>query len=74
MISNKLQKIDSTNDKMTFDGIKHSDNGSKEYWSARELQKLLGYSSWQKFGLLINKAKISFKKSMVAKIHTGEPI
>ena len=31
-----------------------------ECWSARELQKLLGYSLWQNFTNVINKAKESF--------------
>src|SRR5260370_14812259 len=33
-----------------------SDNGI-EYWSARDLYKLLGYSSWQKFQFAIDQAK-----------------
>src|SRR6266480_3081773 len=32
-----------------FDGIRHEDEHGKEYWSARELGKLLGYSSWHAF-------------------------
>ena len=28
-----------------------------ECWSARELQKLLGYSKWENFSKVINKAK-----------------
>ena len=31
-----------------FDAIRHSDE-SGEYWSARELAKLLQYSKWQNF-------------------------
>ena len=30
-----------------------------ECWSARELQKLLGYSKWENFANVINKAKIA---------------
>lgn len=30
-----------------------------EYWSARELQKLLGYSKWENFSNVIEKAKES---------------
>ena len=30
-----------------------------ECWSARELQKLLGYSKWENFTNVINKAKVA---------------
>jgi DNA-damage-inducible protein D len=32
-----------------FDGIRHEDELGKEYLSARELYKMLGYSTWQRF-------------------------
>ena len=60
MKNNQLQKVENSG---RFDLLRHSDDGSGEYWSARELQKALGYSSWQKFEVLINKAKTSFRKS-----------
>jgi DNA-damage-inducible protein D len=34
-----------------------------EYWLARELQELLGYSEWRNFTLVIDKAKIACKKA-----------
>lgn len=40
-----------------FDEIRYQDERGKEYWSARELGKLLGYSSWQSFQNTIVKAK-----------------
>src|SRR6266702_1215795 len=40
-----------------FDGIRHKDERGKEYWSARELGKLLGYSSWQSFQNTLVKAR-----------------
>jgi DNA-damage-inducible protein D len=41
--------------------LRNEENGfvSKEYWSARELYKLLGYSTWQKFQNTIEQAKIA---------------
>lgn len=30
-----------------FDGIRHEDEDGKEFWSARELYKLLGYTRWE---------------------------
>jgi len=39
-----------------FEQIKHTDDQG-EYWSARELAALLGYSSWQNFEAVIDEAK-----------------
>ena len=47
----------------TFDDIKHIDNLGNEYWEARELMLVLGYSKWGNFKKVINKAKISCKVS-----------
>ena len=46
-----------------FDGIRHEDEYGKEYWSARELYKLLGYATWQKFQNAIEQAKIACANS-----------
>src|SRR6266581_2517295 len=46
-----------------FDGIRHEDEHGKEFWSARELYKLLGYSTWQKFQNAIEQAKIACENS-----------
>lgn len=48
----KLKKI--------FDDVIHiSEDGAIEFWYARELQPLLGYSRWENFELVIKKAMIS---------------
>lgn len=39
-----------------FDEIKQFDEERREFWYARDLWKLLGYSSWQKFEPVIKKA------------------
>ncbi|MFA5427958.1 MAG: BRO family protein [Sulfurimonas sp.] len=36
-----------------------------EYWYARDLQKVLGYNSWDKFQNVIEKAKIACENSGV---------
>ena len=41
----------------TFESIKHVDEKEREFWYARELQKVLNYIEWQKFENDINKAK-----------------
>ncbi len=46
-----------------FDAIRHQDEQGNEYWSARELYKLLGYSTWQKFQYAIEQAKIACENS-----------
>ena len=48
-----------------FEDIEHIDENGKEYWLARELMTLLGYSKWEWFSNAIEYAKISFIKSGV---------
>ena len=40
-----------------FEQIKHIDEENREYWLARELYKILEYSTWQKFVSILEKAK-----------------
>ena len=40
-----------------FEDIKHIDEVGNEYWEARELQEVLGYSQWRRFNDVIEKAK-----------------
>ena len=47
----------------TFEDIKHIDEMGREYWSARELKSILGYSQWRRFNDVIEKAKIACKNS-----------
>ena len=46
-----------------FESIKHIDEHGYEYWSARELGKVLEYSEYRKFLLAINKAIVACKLS-----------
>lgn len=46
-----------------FDAIHREDENGNEYWSARELYKLLGYSTWQKFQHAIEQAQKSCQES-----------
>lgn len=50
-------------DVKTFDDIKHYTEDGIEYWYARELQEVLGYSQWRRFEAVIEKAKISCEQS-----------
>ena len=49
--------------KSIFENIKHIDEEGREYWEARELQRILEYKRWDKFLNVINNAKIACKKS-----------
>lgn len=40
-----------------FDAIRHLDDDGREYWFARELYPLLGYSRWQRFQTAVDKAR-----------------
>ena len=46
-----------------FEDIKQIDEFGNEYWSARELQKILEYKEWRKFAGVISKAKIACTNS-----------
>lgn len=40
-----------------FDSIKHLDEAGREFWLARELQAVLGYTQWRNFENVIERAK-----------------
>ena len=48
-----------------FESIKHIDEEGREYWLARELQKIFDYSEWRKFEGVIKKAKTACDKSKI---------
>lgn len=46
-----------------FDATRRADEEGGEYWSAREMQKPLGYEQWRDFSNAIERAKIACKNS-----------
>lgn len=46
-----------------FDAIKHTTDDGQGYWSGRDLSKLLGYSTWQKFQKVITEAEKACEQS-----------
>lgn len=48
-----------------FDNIKQFDNNGVEFWSARDLQKVLEYTKWDNFVNVINKAKTAAENSNI---------
>ncbi len=47
----------------SFEDLKRLNDHSAEYWSARELQPLLGYSQWRRFADAITRAMASCEQS-----------
>ena len=53
----------SVSKKVTFEDIRQTNEHGAEYWSARKLQPLLGYSQWRRFEKAIERAQISCAQS-----------
>ena len=62
----------------SFEDLKLTNAHDAEYWSARDLQSLLGYSQWRRFEQAIERAKTSCKESGNSPDHhfagAGKPI
>jgi DNA-damage-inducible protein D len=61
-----MSDIPTTKRMSAFEGIRHEDEGGNEYWSARELAKVLGYAKWDKFTNVIQRAKKACENSAQA--------
>lgn len=46
-----------------FEGLKQANEHGAEYWSARDLQSLLGYSQWRRFEEAVQRAITSCEQS-----------
>lgn len=58
----KLGDIDIYQEKI-FEDIKKINDYGEEFWYARELQKILEYTEWRNFKLVIDKAKVACNNS-----------
>lgn len=47
----------------SFEGLKQTNQHGAEYWSARDLQPMLGYSQWRRFDQAVERAITSCKQS-----------
>ncbi|MBS0408230.1 MAG: DNA damage-inducible protein D [Proteobacteria bacterium] len=47
----------------SFEGCAHRSDAGVEFWLARELQELLGYTQWRNFEAVIDKAKTACEKA-----------
>lgn len=59
---NELNETTQTSQTSPFDAIRHEDEQG-EYWSARELGEILGYTKWQNFSQVITRAQIACETS-----------
>lgn len=50
-----------SNNTLSFDNLRQTDEYGKEYWSGRDLQSPFGYTKWENFEEAIEKAIISRK-------------
>ena len=58
-----------------FEQIKKTDENGKEYWSARELSNAMGYSTWQKFNRVLNKALlVAQNRGMDISVHFNQTV
>ncbi len=46
-----------------FEGLRQTNEHGAEYWSARDLQAVLGYTQWRRFEQAIDRAKTSCEQS-----------
>lgn len=60
-MSDEMIKADGA--RKSFEQLKKINSHGAEYWSARELQPLLGYSQWRRFEEAVARAKASCEKS-----------
>ena len=58
-----------------FEQIKKTDADGKNYWSARELSNVMGYSTWQKFNRVLNKAlQVAQSRGMIISEHFNQTV
>ena len=60
----KMNEIKEYTEKV-FEDIKHIDEIGNEYWYGRELMSVLGYSKWENFNKVIEKAIVACQNSSI---------
>lgn len=50
---------------MIFENIKYTDEKGNEYWLARELQHILGYTKWRRFESVDHFANVEPEKEII---------
>lgn len=62
---NKLEQLEQFTE-TPFEAIKHFDEEGNEFWYARELQKVLGYTKWSNFRQVLSKAMTSCENAGIS--------
>lgn len=57
------KELSPTLNQASFENLKLINSHGAEYWSARDLQALLGYTQWRRFEQAVDRAMISCKES-----------
>ena len=57
------QQMPSAGHVSPFESIRRADDEGHEYWSARDLSKVLGYTNWRNFKYAIEKARTACENS-----------
>ena len=52
--------------RLTLDDLAHTDEDGVEFWYARDLQALLGYTEWRNFEVAISRAMITLQTTKAA--------
>lgn len=69
-MTNEIQSVKPNESMSPFEQIKRQDADGREYWSSRELAKILEYADYTKFKAVIQKAKQAcFKSGQEVKDH-----
>jgi DNA-damage-inducible protein D len=58
-----MKNIDDKHNNKIFEDIKNIDEYGNEYWYARNLSKVLGYTDWRNFLKVLNRAKKACENS-----------
>lgn len=51
---------------LTLEECRHVDDNDVEYWYAREIMGVFGYSKWQNFEIAIERARVSLETTKTA--------
>ncbi|MEA5508000.1 BRO family protein, partial [Halotia wernerae UHCC 0503] len=62
-VMSNVENLHQLNNSSPFDSIRHIDEQGQEYWTARELMPMLGYSRWNEFKPVIERATFACKNT-----------
>jgi len=60
-----MNNLDNKINNNVFESIKHTDEHGNEFWYARELMEVIGYTKWENFHNVVKEAMIACSKSNI---------